>query len=133
MHWHEDHHDQADQSALIDERDLATHIPPELLGDDDELRPVDWNTLPADEAWRKRRDLNEWVDWIRMSHGLPATVIAPLWHHHDEMVWELSAQPSAPRTRGACRRVTTRRAAGCTSTARWVGRDRPARRSRPCR
>ena len=93
MHWHEGHDDRADQPALIDERDLATHIPPELLGDrDDELRPVDWNTLPADEAWGEWRDLNEWVDWIRKSHGLPATVIAPLWHRHDEMVWELSAQ-----------------------------------------
>lgn len=46
----------------------------------------------ADEAGREWRDLNEWVDWIRKSHGLPATVIAPLWHRHDEMVWELSAQ-----------------------------------------
>jgi len=93
MRWHEGHDDRADQPALIDDRDLATHIPPELFGDrDDELRPVDWNTLPADEAWGEWRDLNEWVDWIRKSHGLPATVIAPLWHRHDEMVWELSAQ-----------------------------------------
>ena len=92
MYWHESYDGRADQSALIEERDLATYVPPELLGDDDELRPVDWNTLPADEAGREWRDLNEWVDWIRKSHGLPATVIAPLWHRHDEMVWELSAQ-----------------------------------------
>ena len=77
MHWQEGYDGQADQPALIDERDLETYLPPELLGADDELRPVDWNTLPADEAEGEWRDLNEWVDWIRKSHGLPATVIAP--------------------------------------------------------
>ena len=50
MHWQEGYDGPADQPALIDERDLATYVPPELLGADDELRPVDWNTLPADEA-----------------------------------------------------------------------------------
>ena len=33
MYWQEDHDDQADQPALIDDRDLATDISPELLGD----------------------------------------------------------------------------------------------------
>jgi hypothetical protein len=93
MYWQEGYDGPADQAALIEERDLTTYVPPELLGDlDDELRPVDWNTIPADEAAGEWRDLNGWVDWIRKSHGLPATVIAPLWHRHEEMVWELSAQ-----------------------------------------
>jgi hypothetical protein len=86
-------YDKADgQRALLDERELPTYIPPELLGDpDDELRPVNWNTLPADEARKEWHDLDAWVDWIRKSHGLPPTVIPPLWHRHDEMAWELSA------------------------------------------
>jgi hypothetical protein len=85
--------DQGVHHALLDKAELPTYIPPELIGDpDDELRPVDWNTLPAEEAWREWHDLNAWVDWIRKSHGLPPTVVPPLWHRHDEMVWELSAQ-----------------------------------------
>ena len=47
MHWREGYDGPADQPALIEERNLATYIPPELLGAEDELRPVDWNTLPA--------------------------------------------------------------------------------------
>lgn len=85
--------DADDQSVLLGEGEFPTHIPPELLGGpDDELRPVNWNSLPADEAWKEWHDLNDWVDWIRKSHGLPPTVVPPLWHRHDEMVWELSAQ-----------------------------------------
>lgn len=61
MYWQEGYSGPADQPALIEERDLATYVPPDLLGDlDDELRPVDWNTLPPDEAWRGWHDLNEW-------------------------------------------------------------------------
>lgn len=58
---------------------------------DDVVRPIDWNTLPADQAEHEWRDLNKWVDWLRHTYGLPPTVIPPLWHRHDELVWELSA------------------------------------------
>lgn len=60
---------------------------------DDErpLRPINWNLLTADEASDEWHDLDAWVDWLRHTYGLPPTVIPPLWHRHDELIWELSA------------------------------------------
>ncbi|QYJ04517.1 hypothetical protein KUV85_02230 [Nocardioides panacisoli] len=58
---------------------------------DEPLRPINWNLLTADEAMAEWLDLNGWVDWLRRSFGLPPAVIPPLWHRHDELVWELSA------------------------------------------
>lgn len=60
---------------------------------DDErpLRPINWNLLTADEAFDEWHDLDAWVDWLRHTYGLPPTVIPPLWHRHDELIWELSA------------------------------------------
>lgn len=55
------------------------------------VRPIDWNSLTAEEAEAEWRDLDEWVDWLRRTYGLPATIVPPLWHRHDELVWELSA------------------------------------------
>lgn len=59
--------------------------------DDRPLRPVNWNLLTADEAMGEWTDLDAWVDWLRLSYGLPPTVVPPYWHRHDELVWELSA------------------------------------------
>jgi len=61
------------------------------LDDDGPLRPINWNLLSADEALAEWMDLNGWVDWLRKSFGLPPAVVPPLWHRHDELVWELSA------------------------------------------
>lgn len=36
-------------------------------------------------------ELNRWVHWLRRTYGLPAAVIPPFWHHHPELLWELSA------------------------------------------
>ncbi|MFT3872687.1 MAG: hypothetical protein QM714_08585 [Nocardioides sp.] len=60
---------------------------------DDErpLRPVDWNVLSADEALLEWDDLNRFVKWLCHSYGLPPAVVPPLWHRHDELIWELSA------------------------------------------
>ena len=55
------------------------------------LRPINWNLLSADEALPEWMDLDGWIDWLRKSFALPPTVIPPLWHRHDELVWELSA------------------------------------------
>lgn len=55
------------------------------------MRPVNWNLLTADEAKVEWLDLNAWVDWLRRTYGLPPAVVPPLWHRHDELVWELSA------------------------------------------
>lgn len=54
-------------------------------------RPVNWNLLTADEAEAEWLDLNAWVNWLRRTYGLPASVIPPYWHRHPELVWELSA------------------------------------------
>lgn len=59
--------------------------------DDRPLRPINWNLLSADEALVEWLDLNGWVTWLRLSYGLPPTVVPPYWHRHDELVWELSA------------------------------------------
>ncbi|WP_141013050.1 hypothetical protein [Nocardioides sambongensis] len=59
--------------------------------DDRPLRPINWNLLTADEAMAEWTDLDAWVDWLRLSYGLPPTVVPPYWHRHDELVWELSA------------------------------------------
>lgn len=53
--------------------------------------PINWNLLTADEAEAEWLELNKWVDWLRHTYGLPAAVIPPFWHHHPELVWELSA------------------------------------------
>lgn len=64
---------------------------------DDErpLRPIDWNTLTADEALLEWTDLDKFVKWLGLSYGLPPAVVPPLWHRHDELIWELSALHSA--------------------------------------
>ena len=64
---------------------------------DDErpLRPIDWNTLTADEALVEWGDLDKFVKWLRLSYGLPPAVVPPLWHRHDELIWELSALHTA--------------------------------------
>ena len=61
------------------------------LDDECPLRPINWNLLRADEAFDEWHDLDAWVDWLRHTYGLPPTVIPPLWHRHDELIWELSA------------------------------------------
>jgi hypothetical protein len=53
--------------------------------------PVNWNLLTAQEAEAEWAELDRWVDWLRHTYGLPAAVVPPFWHHHQELVWELSA------------------------------------------
>lgn len=54
-------------------------------------RPVNWYLLRADELETEWYELDRFVDKIRHSYGLPVSVIPPLWHRHEEPVWELSA------------------------------------------
>jgi hypothetical protein len=54
-------------------------------------RPVNWNLLTAEDAETEWIKLNRWVNWLRRTYGLPASVIPPFWHRHPELVWELSA------------------------------------------
>ena len=53
--------------------------------------PINWNLLTAHDAETEWLELNRWVHWLRHTYGLPASVIPPFWHHHPELVWELSA------------------------------------------
>ncbi|WP_026543793.1 hypothetical protein [Arthrobacter sp. 35/47] len=78
--------------------------PQQLDKDDDDERPqvdtgliaepphpVNWNLLTAEEAEEEWAELDRWVSWLRHTYGLPAAVVPPFWHHHQELVWELSA------------------------------------------
>ena len=72
---------------------------PELDGDEgfeDPLiaeppHPINWNLLSAGDLEAELLELNRWVDWLRHTYGLPASVIPPMWHRHPELLWELSA------------------------------------------
>ncbi|MGN6128959.1 MAG: hypothetical protein ACTHOK_01305 [Nocardioidaceae bacterium] len=80
--------DITDQSADHLYQRRASYPAPELDGD---TRPVNWLSLNAEDAEAEFLDLNRWVDWLRHAYGLPPTVVPPLWHRHDELIWELSA------------------------------------------
>lgn len=54
-------------------------------------QPINWNLLSAEDAEAEWLELNRWVDWLRHTYGLPASVIPPAWHMHPELLWELSA------------------------------------------
>ncbi|MCT3011283.1 hypothetical protein EFN05_04370, partial [Propionibacterium freudenreichii] len=53
--------------------------------------PINWNLLTADDAEAAWLELNQWINWLRTTYGLPASVIPPMWHRHPELHWELSA------------------------------------------
>lgn len=53
--------------------------------------PVNWHLLSADALEAEWFELNRWVETLRRTYGLPASVIPPFWHRHDELLWELSA------------------------------------------
>lgn len=79
-----------------DEAPAAYGDPAEVFGPADYNqydvpRPINWYSLTADEALAEWFDLDEWVEALRHSYGLPPTVIPPYWHRHDELIWELSA------------------------------------------
>lgn len=69
--------------------------------------PINWLTIGPDQAHNELRDLDRWVSFLRTAYGLPPAIIPPLWHRHDELIWELSAlhlswlnsyHPEAPLT-----------------------------------
>ena len=77
----------ADEQDMVDE-DIE-YPGEDFPGEDDESappHPVNWHLLRAD--WYA---LNRWVETLRRTYGLPASVIPPFWHRHDELRWELSA------------------------------------------
>ena len=53
--------------------------------------PINWNLLTSEDLEAELLELNRWVNWLRHTYGLPASVIPPAWHRHPELLWELSA------------------------------------------
>ena len=54
--------------------------------------PINWNLLelratPTASGTTSTR----WVTWLKVTFGLPPSIVPPYWHRHDELVWELSA------------------------------------------
>ena len=77
----------------LDEDDYDDEYEPE---DEDEEEagpphPVNWHLLRADPLEKEWYALNRWVETLRRTYGLPASVIPPMWHRHPELLWELSA------------------------------------------
>ncbi|WP_448233122.1 hypothetical protein [Microbacterium lacticum] len=58
---------------------------------DEPPHPINWNLLTATQAENAWLELNAWVNWLRRTYGLPASVIPPFWYRHTELLWELSA------------------------------------------
>ncbi|MBB1515857.1 hypothetical protein H5398_07725 [Tessaracoccus sp. MC1679] len=84
--------DDPDTPDDFDEpHDEGPSFDPTAMSLPDPPRPINWNLLSADDAEVEWLELNAWVNWLRRTYGLPASVIPPYWHHHPELVWELSA------------------------------------------
>ncbi|NHN54380.1 hypothetical protein G9U51_01095 [Calidifontibacter sp. DB0510] len=80
--------DRLDEDDLLDVDEFASDEAPDVA----ELpHPVNWNLLTAEELEAEWFALDRWVTWLRRTYGLPALVVPPFWHHHPELVWELSA------------------------------------------
>ena len=107
-----------DTLPLVDEPDerpdpdLDPDATPEPGGDigpmlEEPPGPINWNLLSAHDAEGAWLELNQWVNWLRTTYGLPASVIPPMWHRHPELHWELSAlhTPLAQRLRPAAERL----------------------------
>lgn len=84
---------QPQEPADVSDGEGSWSPPSGMLGDplEEPLGPINWNTLTGDEAEAEWLDLNAWVNWLRGTYGLPPSIVPPLWHRHDELVWELSA------------------------------------------
>jgi hypothetical protein len=52
---------------------------------------INWNLLGSEDADREWHDLDAWVTWLKVTFGLPPSIVPPYRHRHDELVWELSA------------------------------------------
>src|SRR5699024_4997371 len=53
--------------------------------------PVNWNLLSAHDLETGWVALNRWGDWLCHTYGLPASGLPPCWHHHPDLLWEVSA------------------------------------------
>ncbi|EGD44031.1 hypothetical protein NBCG_01619 [Nocardioidaceae bacterium Broad-1] len=78
----------SEYDELFDPIDLPEFDMPSEL---DVVSPINWNLLDRTDAEAEWRDLDRWVKFLKETYGLPPTVLPPLWHRHDELIWELSA------------------------------------------
>jgi hypothetical protein len=74
VEWASDDHDDAFGASSLD--DLDEPLRPEPP------HPINWNLLSADDAEAEWIELNRWVNWLRRTYGLPASVVPPFWHRH---------------------------------------------------
>lgn len=86
----DDHHDDYDDQVTVRAHG-RTPSSDTSLGGDTPPGPVNWNVLRPAEAAVAWAELDAWVSWLRTAYGISALEIPPLWHRHDELVWELSA------------------------------------------
>lgn len=93
MNHHTPHDPGPEDYQAPDTYDMAYEEPDLDPGGDlpEPPKPINWNLLSADDLEAEWLELNKWVHWLRRTYGLPASVIPPFWHHHPELVWELSA------------------------------------------
>ena len=54
---------------------------------DEPPAPINWSLLRGDEAESAWLELNQWVNWLRTTYGLPSSVVPPMWHRHPELHW----------------------------------------------
>lgn len=73
------------------DRDTSSRVTPNGPVLDEPPGPINWNLLSANDAEAAWLELNQWVNWLRTTYGLPSSVIPPMWHRHPELHWELSA------------------------------------------
>ena len=70
----------ADSGVDPDEIDLDDSFHDGPTGSDTSAgppHPVNWNLLTAHDLEQEWLELNRWVDWLRHTYGLPASVIPP--------------------------------------------------------
>lgn len=60
--------------------------------------PLDWRTIPAQEAEAAWQELREWVIWFTDRYRLDHRVVPPCWYLHGALVDVLSALRDRHRT-----------------------------------
>ena len=65
-------------------------------------RPLNWNLLTSPEAEQEWEELNDWVNWLRHTYGLPVSVIPPYWHRQPGGQRDRSSANLPIRREGRC-------------------------------
>jgi hypothetical protein len=84
-------YDDLDDDFAADEPDFDHEATGGAVDLPNPPKPINWNLLSSVDAEAEWLELNRWVHWLRITYGLPASVVPPFWHRHPELVWELSA------------------------------------------